>query len=217
MGKRKEAEKILAISLRKKGMTYPEINKKVGVSEATLSYWLRDVPVPKKYFIKIEKLRRRACIASGITLKRNWEQKYTEVKNAYSPPYTEPFFLFGLGLYIGEGSRYDRCSVKFTNSNISVINLFKKWIETYFWDKKFLWHAHVHAYCNDNVFDLVRWWSKNTGIDASMFYKTTLEKRLGLKIPRKKLEHGTLVLTLCGSGMWKVAAKINKAIEKLEP
>ena len=40
----KSAEKIRAISLRKRGLSYRKIQNKINISKGTLSMWLRNIP-----------------------------------------------------------------------------------------------------------------------------------------------------------------------------
>ena len=43
----KSAEKIRAISLRKRGLSYRKIRNKINISKGTLSIWLRDISLTK--------------------------------------------------------------------------------------------------------------------------------------------------------------------------
>lgn len=42
--------KLKAITLRKKGMSYSQIKTEIGISKSTLSGWLSDMPLSKKAY-----------------------------------------------------------------------------------------------------------------------------------------------------------------------
>ncbi|MEK9196405.1 MAG: hypothetical protein AAB914_03485, partial [Patescibacteria group bacterium] len=96
-----------AENLRKNGYSYSMINEKLGISKSTLSYWFKDTP-----FIPNDAYKKR--VSSGPAKigqirhqkKLDSVQKYTEIgKKEIGGLSKRDLWLFGLGLYVGEGSK----------------------------------------------------------------------------------------------------------------
>ena len=208
----KKEEKEIAIKLRNKGKTFNEILKSIKVGKGTLSIWLKNVPVLESYRTEYDKKVSHPCRMAATAMQNKWEKKRIEVRKNYNPPFNDPFFMLGLGIYMGEGSKYCSNRTSLSNSDPEIIKIFKKWIEKYFWEKSFYWRASLHTYDNLNIEKDLKWWSEITGLSIDKFIKTQIGISSSSKRKRNTLVHGTLHMILRGEDNWKVIIKIKRSI-----
>lgn len=129
-------EKGMAIRLRKQGYSYPQISRKLNVSESSLSLWLRTVSISTKAKEKIN-LRFVNAQKAGAEARRN--QRMVKVKRIEDEAISQilhakeiDVFLMGIMLYWAEGSKQGigdpSQGVEFTNSDPLMCKFFMKWL-----------------------------------------------------------------------------------------
>lgn len=176
----------IAILIRKQGGTYSEIAQQVPVSKATLSLWLRDVPVPSSYFEKLAKLKAKAR-EKGWEARRNERKKRTAsiIREAISEVdllMNDPLWVAGLTLYWAEGSKEKPWGkgtlVTFTNMDPDTVVVFKSWCSQYL-DAKHSdldFSLYIHDSQEANVLKYREWWATKLSItpqNISVYYKHT--------------------------------------------
>jgi len=185
------------ISFRKKGKTYQEIVKSLGVSipKSTLSYWCRSVPLPSDYNRKIREynlsnLRKAREIALQIQKKKR--KKYLESlqsRNAHlaqliSDPNIAKIAL--AVLYLGEGRKnIKKSSLMLGNSDPNIVKFFLHLLRFCYKidEKKF--RCTVQCRADQNTKELEKFWQDVTRIAPSQFYKARIDPRTVGKISRK--------------------------------
>lgn len=205
--------KKLAIKLRKKGKTYREILKQIPISKGTLSLWLRDIELPADYFEKIKDITQRKIEKAAAIWREKSRIRHEKVYNEYNPPYNEPFFMLGLGIYMGEGEKYSRYYTGVSNSNIKFLLIYKKWTERFFAESSFRWKGHLSTHDNIDENKARKWWEDNLNISTDFFSKSVITISKASKRKRNTLKRGTFHLKAGGKGAWKIAEKIKKAID----
>ena len=176
----KYKERIRAIKLRKRGLSYKAILKETSVSKSTLSIWLREIELTKE---QKSKLLNRAEMAMYKAAKRKVANRIRrtniiieKAKKEVSGYKAHPLFLIGISLYWAEGAKSQNESVKFSNSDEKMINLMMQWFRQICKvpEKKFRVHVHMHSlHCRK---DILKYWSKVTHIPLSQFYKPYVKK-----------------------------------------
>jgi transcriptional regulator with XRE-family HTH domain len=105
-------EKQRARELRRQGWSYNDILKEVGVSKSTLSLWLRDIPLTEEQIAalacKFRAGRERFIHKMRVRRDTRWAAYHREAEEEYLTLSQDPVFMFGLALYIGEGTRRSR-------------------------------------------------------------------------------------------------------------
>ena len=129
-----------AINLRKKGYSYSEILKEISVAKSTLSDWLHSVGISKKQ-------KQRLTEKKLASMKRGWEKMHQlrmerwmkikkEAEKEIRKISRKEFWLLGIALYWAEGAKEKEygssTSIKFSNSDIKMILLFRKWLYEFF-------------------------------------------------------------------------------------
>lgn len=180
----KAIEREQAVSLRKQGQTYTEISRKVPVSRATLSLWLRDTPVPASYKNKLLKLKQKA-VEKGWQARRRERIERTEgivrsAKEDFLIYKDTPLWLVGLTLYWAEGSKekkWGKCEpVSLINMDSRVLQTFQGWctktlgIEP----SDLCYDLYIHETRKRESTSMAYWWAKKLRIKASLirtYYK----------------------------------------------
>ncbi len=133
----KSKEKSDAIKLRKQGKTYSEILRVVPVAKSTISLWLREVGLAKKQKQLITAKRIAGQLRAIEVIKRNKIKRVKDIKSLAREEVPklikDPFWLTGVLLYWGEGSKEHEhaCPVKFTNMDLNMHRIFLKWMLRY--------------------------------------------------------------------------------------
>ena len=118
-------EKQRARELRGQGWCYNDILKEVGVSKSTLSLWLRDITLTGEQIAGIQnrQVAGREKFIKNARLRRDarWARYYREAEEEYELLSQDTQFMFGLALYIGEGSKTSGNLLCLTNCDPRVI------------------------------------------------------------------------------------------------
>ncbi len=205
----------MAITLRKKEMSYSQIKKKVNVSKSTLSLWLRSYPLSPK---RIKELRdcnekRIERFRSTMRQKREEREKITYIQQSkrLSSFSTKELFLAGLMLYWGEGTKTQKDALIMTNSNPSIINFFILWTTKILHVPSKKIRVCLHLYSDMDPKKEIDWWSHTISIPISQFNQPYIKKSLKKRINYKgSFGHGTCQAKICDV---KTAEKILMSIK----
>lgn len=168
-------EKRRACELRGLGWSYNDILKEVGVSKSTLSLWLRDIPLSDQQIAALEckfKAGREKFIHKMRVRRDNrWAQYHREAEEEYAALSRDPAFMFGLALYVGEGSKTEQNKLCFSNCDPRVI---QKALEFFLKIgvplQSIRCAVHVHpGMCMGTVEEF---WRGMTGLPAEQFHRT---------------------------------------------
>src|SRR5262245_36571464 len=121
----KNIEREKARELRRAGKSIKEIAREVGVSPGTVSVWVRDIPLTKEQFLALQS-RPKLHIYKAIQGHRDrrdqrYQEYYKEAELEFEKLIKNPLYVLGLGLYIGEGYKYNDNAVGVGNADPKVI------------------------------------------------------------------------------------------------
>lgn len=202
-----------AISLRKKGKSYGEINKILGLAKSTLSTWLKDLPISQK--VKAQNIHNAKVIwAKNITdfnkIRSEKYQKDTEllIKKFSSevPLLTDrDLFFVGISLFWAEGGKREKWRVVFVNSDPLMIEVMMRFFrETCnVPEEKFI--LVMHLYPNIDEKNAKSFWSKTTRLPLTQFRKTQTQITSSSKHKRpvNRLPYGTLHINISDANLNK--------------
>lgn len=196
----KPSLKLKAIGLRKKGLSYSEILKKIKVSKSSLSLWLRSVGLTKRQKQRLTD-KKWASIRKGWDKWRNQRIKKTQIVNdeaineiKKTKKNKEKLWLMGIMLYWAEGAKEKPYKlgqpVSFSNSDYRMIKIYLKWL------KKSLKipedRIKIDIYIHENniyrIKEVRSFWSKVTGFPIKKFGKIYFKKHK-IKTLRKNREN----------------------------
>ncbi len=210
----KSNEKKLAIELRKQGKSYKEIISLVPVSKWTLSRWLQKVELTEEQIKRLSDKSRTQGIISGYKSREIWDNKRQTLKDLYRPPIDNPKFMIGLGLYWGEGTKFDASTTSMGSSDWVMLKTFINWINDFFSDDFSHFTVKLGHYYPERDDEIKRFWSNELEIDLSHFIKSSFS--IPKSSQRKKgniLPYGTAQVRVAGKGRWKIRQKIEKSLE----
>ncbi|MDP3696718.1 MAG: hypothetical protein Q8R55_01665 [Candidatus Taylorbacteria bacterium] len=131
-------KKNIAIDMRKRGLSYSEIENRINVPRSTLSYWLKDLKLSVEQIKKLNE-KRLEGMKRGSEKKSSRTKKLIEEIRASSAKSIKiiskkELWLIGTVLYWRErllsGNENDlRKGVKFTSSDPYLVKLFLKWLQ----------------------------------------------------------------------------------------
>lgn len=198
----------IATDLRIKQMkSYSEIRKKLGVPKSTLSYWLKDLPLEeskirelqKKGWQKSEASRERYRNTMRLKKIAKDEEIYKKYITRFKNLSKDVFFVAGLMIYLGEGSKKDYTKIVLTNTDPNIISFFIKWAIEYLGVKRSDFRVQLHLYNNMNLEKELNLWQNKLRIKRSQFYKTSIRKlQAGSFTYRDSVRHGTCSVYLLG-------------------
>ena len=154
----KIAEKTLAIKLRKDGLTYTEILKRVPVAKSSLSLWLRSVGLAKVQKQVLTEKRRIAqqkgtARVTDIRIERTKLIKDGARREALALR-KDIFWAFGVALYWAEGTKNKEWSVskgvQICNMDATLIKIFVAWAKKYLGVRSdaFVYELYIHRTAN---------------------------------------------------------------------
>lgn len=202
--KMKKQLKIKAIELRKVGLSYNEIQKKISVSKSTLSLWLRNINLQKKQKEILQQKRDLARKKGLNSILRNKIIKKKEIikeaENEILRLSNNEIFMMGAMLYWAEGAKEKEFKpgqgVIFSNSDAKMIAFFLLWLKkcTQTSDDKIQCDIYIHENWRNKIEAVKTYWSKRTGISKDKFVKIYYKKNLISSLRRNKSNgyHGLL-------------------------
>lgn len=196
-------DRYLAIKLRKRGVSYNQISRKLGIPKSTLSYWFKN----EKWSEKIkeglsEKTAKQLKIMARTNRKRwaRWREMYRkEAKKEFKFLKENPLFIAGINLYWGEGDKkLENGQVKLVNTDPGIISIFVKFLRDMAKVPEYRIFAWMILYPNLSEEKCKSFWSKISGIPTRRFAKTQFIKG---KHPKKKVKYGMCVVQVNSRGL----------------
>jgi hypothetical protein len=177
-------EKKLAIKLRKQGMVYSEILRKVPVAKSTLSLWLRSVGLAKQQRQRITKLRKEAQLKGAEARRRQRITSTNEIKSKARKEIKKiskrELWLIGIALYWAEGNKEKTKSgrVRLGNTDPYLIKIFLKWLQEIckIPNSEIGFRIYLHENSKYRLDEVKKYWSKNTKFPLARFQKVTWKK-----------------------------------------
>ncbi len=181
-----------AVYLRKnEGLSYNEISETLGgVPKGTLSYWLSDIPLNKKQVKRLDKLnpainKKHVCRKKqGQTLTRLWKERRRKFQDQGKQKAGQlDLYLTGCMLYWAEGAK-DKNSLKFTNTDLSMMKLFLRFLRECFQveDRKLAVSCHSHILSESTLAEAEKYWLKELQLPSECLRKGYVE----IRIPKRK-------------------------------
>lgn len=137
----KHLEREQAIALRRQGLSYSEIRRRVPVSKSSLSVWLRSVGLLEW---QQQRLSEKKLAAAGSGGRKRHDQRVLRTKRTIEQALSEGQqylqtkdidWLTGVVLYWAEGSKPKPWNhaeqLSFTNMDATTILIMRRWLERY--------------------------------------------------------------------------------------
>lgn len=186
--------RVRAIRLRKRGLSYNEIRKRVNVSKSTLSVWLKAIPLTlehrKRLYTKQIQILSRGPQSQKERRAREIEKIIQQARCEITLPLShDALRLFGAALYWAEGSKGKMCEI--TNSDPRFILFIVRWIEAMFKIRPACLKARLNIYPQQNETRIKKFWSDLTDIPVENFGKSYV-KPASTGYKKNTLYYGTI-------------------------
>lgn len=216
----KRHERDAARALREKGMSMNEIVQKLGVSKASVSLWVRDIPLSET---QRATLNSRGFSIDAIEKRRinritNTEKKHRVIidsaKRDIDTLSQRELFLIGVALYWGEGGKTAKGMARIANADPNLIRLMMRFFKEICDVPAKKFRGHVHTFSHLNVEDAEAYWSEISGIPRSQFYKTYSKPSIASKGKKDSLPYGTLQIYVCDTILFlRIKGWIERLVE----
>lgn len=215
--------KAKAVALRRQGYSLYELRDLPNVRLATVQGWVRNVPLSKKAKKRIRQRIleggkvARACarVVNGQTLEA-WkrgiqESSRTEVRRGRLT--REVGRLLCASMYSCEGAKYPSARrLGFGNSDPRMIQLFLRLLRRYFAVDEEKFRCQVFHRWDQNLRDLIRYWSGITGIPPRQFYPSKPDRRTKGKPTLRKDYRGVCSITYFSTTLQFTLQSIGEAL-----
>lgn len=186
-----------ALALRREGLSYSQIGKKLDVSKSTLSNWLRDYPLSDERVQELRGNSEKRIERYRATMKKKREERRNAVYQTVARDMDNSRdidFLSGFYLYWGEGTKTAEYTVSLTNSDPGILQCFLVWMEGLGVPRDSI-RVKLHVYTDQNEKLLRRFWARTLRIPAQNFNKSYVKdsKSIG-KTYKGMFSYGTCVL-----------------------
>ncbi len=211
------------ISFRKKGLTYSEIKKSIGIEipKSTMSTWCKGLVLPVFYKEKVrlivnknlKKARKKSIIS-----KRKKKQDYLNslfFKNKQVDIKIKDFDVAKIALavlYLGEGGKRENGALVFGNSNPDIIKLFLKLLRYCYKIDESKFRCTLQCRFNQDVLGLEKFWQEITQISFEQFYKVQIDPRTIGKPSKKKDYKGVCRIDYFSSDVFWDINIVNKIL-----
>lgn len=209
------ADRQKALELRLQGKSYSQIKAALNIPKSTLSNWLNNYPLPLERIrelrdwneIRIEKYRETMRKKKNSRL----EQYYHEQKQQILPFNDKEFYLAGLFLYWGEGSKTKTSTLSVSNTDPSIIIFFINWFTQSLNIPKEKLKIRLHLYQDMDIIKEINFWKTTLQLPISQFTKPYIKTSLFESINHKGgFGHGTCTVSI---GSARIAEKILMALK----
>jgi hypothetical protein len=181
-----------AFYLRKKGISYGEIAKRLCLSKSTISLWCSDILLTEKQ----EKNLKNKIIRSGMNgrllgAQKNKNKKLLEIREAeiwakekIGKISTKELLIANVALYWAEGSKKSNTGFIFVNSDPDMILFIYNWlmVDMNISKEDFSPRVSINISHKDRVMNILKYWSNLLDLPVSSFgnpyfINTTQKKR----------------------------------------
>lgn len=176
-----------ARDLRRRGLTYDQIQAELGCSKSSISLWVRDLPKPD---------RPDAAEQARLAARKRWDHELAlrdeirtrtkhEASTQIGPLTDRELFMVGVALYWAEGTKdktYARRErATFVNSDADVIRIYLAWLRLLGVTPDRL-SCRVMIHESADVEGAEKYWADLVGVAPSSFGKTTLKRHNPLTV-----------------------------------
>jgi len=195
-------EKIAAIKLRKRGMSYSQIKEVLGISKSTLHYWLRDYPLNESRVRelrdwnqqRIERCRETKRRKRHARLEAALKRAQSDIGNLSA----REMFIAGLFLYWGEGGKTNLYATVFTNSDPAMVIFFVRWLRQFGVPEEKV-RACLQLYDDMDEDSEVMYWSNLLGLPRAQFHRSNIKRTAqSNKSYKRGFGHGTCDISVSG-------------------
>jgi len=210
-----------ARSLRKKGFSVKDIQKKLGVSRSSVSLWVRDIQLSKKQQERLYLNKKTGALRGSIIGAKEKQKEREELtrkllaegEKEVGDVSSRDRFIAGIALYFAEGDKADG-HVSFNNSDPNAIRFMANWLREFcnISEEKLRGSLYIHDDLDE--YKAKRYWSKLTRIPLGQFTKSYIAPNNLNRLRKKKHIYGVFRISISSTILHrKITGWISKVLE----
>lgn len=176
-----------ALTMRRRGVSTRDVEKKLGIPRSTLSYWFTNIKLHPRYLKRLKMRHDHSLIKARMkAVKWHNEQKMIRMQQAshdaqktLSQIDSRSNVVAELALsllYLGEGAKKSDVTAM-GNSDPLILRFFVKMMHRLYDVQQSEMKCELHLRADQNSSVLTKYWSETLGIPVSNFRKPSLDKR----------------------------------------
>lgn len=176
----------IAIEMRKRGLSYSEIENRIHIPKSTLSYWLKNIKLTPEQIKKLNGKRTEVAKKNALKKIFRTSKLIEEIKNSSSQDIKEiskrELWLMGIMLYWKNGNKSDlKKGVHFSSSDTHMMKLFLKWLKEVggIRDEEIKFDIFTPK---KSAGEAIKNWSKNTSFPENHFQHIYFQKTEFLRV-----------------------------------
>ena len=155
--------------------------------------------------------RERSAAVCAEKRRARWREFVEEAEREWQVFSSQPDFMFGLALYVGEGNKAGRERISICNCEPAVLRRALAFFERYLAADRNRVRAHVHLHVEGDAGAAERFWQSELGLPAEQFYRTSrVTTRSSKALKRELRPHGTCHVTVYSTALKQ---KLNRWME----
>lgn len=199
---RKTAAREEARRLRREGLSLKEIQERLGVSQSSVSVWVRDIPLTDEQ--KAALLQRRPMYYGHLKGSYTNHKKFKAMRQQYQEEgrikalERDPLHIAGCMLYWAEGEK-TRNRISFANSDPDMLVFFCKFLRQCLHVEDDAMTIHIMCYTTNGISqkEIEDFWLQKLELPASCLRKTTVNNKPKSSQQRgRKLLYGVCALSV---------------------
>lgn len=198
----KPKKKKIARELRRRGLSLSEIRRRLKVAKSSISVWVRDIKLTKEQEKKLsEKGIKKEVIERRRKTRLKKESTRRQIiidraRNEIKRLFVKELKLIGVALYWAEGSKTQRGTVQFSNSDPRLVHLMMRFFKSVCKvpSARFRGHIYIHPHLDDKK--AKKYWHQISGIPLDQFYKTSKQQSKVSKGKKDSLPYGTFSIEI---------------------
>ncbi len=191
-----------AIKLREGGNSLASISLRLSVSKSTLSEWLKGVSFTPNGALqeKIDENSRRIVSRSRVDRALSEQEALNYAHTQIESIDSRDIFLFGLGIYLGEGSKTGGMT-RMVNSDPKIIKFSIMWFKKCFGLSDNNFRIRIHMYPDNDEDAVIHFWMKALSLSRKSFQQSYIDRRVNKRKDRRGvLPYGTAHLSIVSNG-----------------
>ncbi len=186
-----------AKKMRENGTSLGDISKKLHIAKSTLSFWFKNIVFTESAISKIKTMGKAKSVQGLLKyseskrkerIERHFLQKQAGAKELGDLSHRD-ILMIGLGLYWGEGYKYENGELGFTNSNPYMIRFYFKWLKLWNVEKdSLIFRLTLNEFFRKEESNIQNFWINFLNVKDNQFSKTTFIKTNLKKASMKNME-----------------------------
>ena len=169
-----------AFALRKRGLSYNAINRKLGVPLGTLSDWFSVISwsqkiqknLTQKAFLKVYPQLQAMNQARALKWEKWREEARQQARKEFASLIKNRLFIAGIVIYWGEGDRIPKNPIRVSNTDPRMLRIFVDFLKIICELPESKIKAHLILYPDLDETSCKEYWSSLIGVKKIFFNKT---------------------------------------------